>query len=213
MAKTSGRAAERDVAKTSTARDTIGREKVESVALELFLQRGYSGTSMKALATELGISAPALYWYFPSKEDLYVAVMEGAMTDFLSHVRRARTDSDPLVQLGQTVRAHVTWQLQRSDAARVFDVAMSLRGNAQVIPSERLDPLVELGDQYVREIRELLKAGNAHGLMTVNDIKTTAFAVVTLCEYVHTWFSPAGPLSVEAVANRYEEYVRRLVGA
>src|SRR5262245_9789969 len=96
----------------------VGRERVMQVALQMFLANGYAGTSLKAVADELGVSPPALYWYFPSKEDLYSSVIEQAMQDFLSYVRDAITDSDPVFKLSQLVRAHVTWQLQQSEIAQ-----------------------------------------------------------------------------------------------
>jgi AcrR family transcriptional regulator len=193
-------------------RDVVGRERVMEVALRMFLQRGYPGTSMKALAQELGISAPALYWYFPSKEDLYVSVIDTAMQDFLAHVRQSITETDPVLQLGQMVRAHVTWQLQQSDAARAFDLTMSTSLSYD-IPEDRLAPIVKMEREYVEEFRSVLAAGRKQGAMTIDDVKTTAFAIITLCEYVHTWFNTKGSMTIAAVANRYEGLVRNMVGA
>jgi TetR/AcrR family transcriptional regulator, cholesterol catabolism regulator len=192
-------------------REVVGRERVMEAALRMFLQRGYPGTSMKALAQELGISAPALYWYFPSKEDLYVAVIETAMEDFLTHVRQSITETDPVLKLGQMVRAHVTWQLQQSDAARAFDLTMS--ASLSYVPEERLAPIVKMEKEYAEEFRAVLEEGRKAKSMTIDDVKTTAFAIITLCEYVHTWFNPEGAMTVAAVANRYEGLVRNMVGA
>lgn len=199
-------------AKRGEARDVVGRERVMEAALRMFLQRGYPGTSMKALAQELGISAPALYWYFASKEDLYISVIDTAMQDFVTHVRRSITETDPVLKLGQMVRAHVTWQLQQSDAARAFDLTMSARSMAYDIPPDRLAPIVQLEREYVQEFRAVLEEGREQGSMVIDDVKTTAFAIITLCEYVHTWFNPQGDLTVAGVANRYEGLVRNLVG-
>lgn len=194
-------------------REVVGRERVLQVALEMFLTRGYGGTSMKALAQELGISAPALYWYFPSKEDLFLSVMESSMADFVKTVLQSTTESDPVLRLGQMVRAHVTWQLQQSDAARAFDLTMNIKGLANDIPLDRLEPIVEMERQYVTEFRKVLEDGVGEGKMLIDDIRTTAFAIITLCEFAHTWFDPSGPMSVQAVANRYEGLVRNMVGA
>lgn len=194
-------------------REVVGQERVMQAALRMFLRRGYPGTSMKALAQELGISAPALYWYFPSKEDLYVAVIDTAMQDFLDHVRNSITESDPVLKLGQMVRAHVSWQLQQTDAARAFDLTMSIRSLAHDIPHDRLAPVVKMEREYAREFRDVLEEGQRQGSMVVDDVKTTAFAIITLCEYVHTWYNPNGDMTVAAIANRYEGLVRSMVGA
>lgn len=193
--------------------DTIGRDRVMAVALQKFLQHGYAGTSMKALAQELGVSAPALYWYFPSKDDLYVSVLDAAMRDFLAHVRESITEQEPVLKLGQIVRAHVTWQLQKLGAARAFDLTMTYKGETHEISSERLAPVFELQHEFVREVREVLQAGKDRGVMRVDDVTTTSFAIITLCDYVFTWFDPQGDMSVAAVANRYEGLVRNMVSA
>lgn len=196
-----------------TGRDTVGRERVMQVALQLFLANGYAGTSLKAVADELGISPPALYWYFPSKEDLYGSVIEQAMIDFLTYVRESITDDDPVFKLSQLVRAHVTWQLQQSEVAQAFDLTMSLKGRATDMPESRLAPIRKLELDYVEQVRSILREGVEEGVFAVDDYVTTAFAIITMCEYVTTWYNPSGPLSVAAVANRYEGLVRRMVGA
>lgn len=191
----------------------IGRERVMQVALQMFLANGYAGTSLKSVADELGVSPPALYWYFPSKEDLYSSVIEQAMQEFLNYVRDSITDSDPVFMLSQLVRAHVTWQLQQSEVAQAFDLTMTVKGRATEIPESRLAPIRKLEHEYVEQVRSILRAGVDHGVFAVDDYVTTAFAIITMCEYVNTWYNANGPLSVAAVANRYEGLARKMVGA
>lgn len=192
--------------------DAGGRSRVMKVALQMFLQKGYSGTSMKSLAQELGVSAPALYWYFPSKDDLYISVFDAAMKAFLEYVRESITEEDPILKLGQIVRAHVSWQLRQLGASRAFDMTMSYKGEAHNLPADRLEPVFEMQREYVRFVQQVIQAGKDLGVMRVDDVPTTTFAVITLCDYVFTWFNPDGPSSIAAVANRYERLVKNMVG-
>lgn len=191
----------------------VGRERVMQVALQMFLANGYAGTSLKAVADELGVSPPALYWYFPSKEDLYSSVIEQSMHDFLNYVRDAITDTDPVFKLSQLVRAHVTWQLQQSEIAQAFDLTMTMKGRAAEIPESRLATIRQLEHDYVDQVRAVLREGVEQGVFAIDDYVTTGFAITTMCEYVNTWYNANGPLPVAAVANRYESLVRRMVGA
>ena len=52
------------------------REEVLETALTLVSEHGVAGASLRKLATELGISQPSLYHYFPSKDALVSAVVE-----------------------------------------------------------------------------------------------------------------------------------------
>lgn len=52
------------------------------VALKLFADKGYEATSMREIAEHLGISKPALYYHFDSKED----IVRGILGDMVSQV-------------------------------------------------------------------------------------------------------------------------------
>ncbi len=52
------------------------RERVLQVAQALFAERGYRGTSLRDIAKRIGIKAPSLLHHFPSKEQLYLAVLD-----------------------------------------------------------------------------------------------------------------------------------------
>jgi len=50
------------------------RKKIVESAYSLFLDKGYHATTMSSIADSLGVTKPALYQYFPGKEELYAAV-------------------------------------------------------------------------------------------------------------------------------------------
>src|SRR3954447_3555912 len=74
-----------------TRRQISREDKVEEI-LELaqtrLLEGGYEGLSVAALARELGLAQNALYWYFPSKDDLFVAVLRRMLADLAARKPR-----------------------------------------------------------------------------------------------------------------------------
>ena len=44
------------------------RERIKQVALELFTEQGYEGTSLREIAERLGVTKAALYYHFKSKD-------------------------------------------------------------------------------------------------------------------------------------------------
>jgi AcrR family transcriptional regulator len=55
------------------------KQKVLDVAAKLFTERGFEGTSMRLIAEKVGISKPAIYYYFPDKKALFEALLRSAM--------------------------------------------------------------------------------------------------------------------------------------
>lgn len=51
------------------------RERIRLVALELFTERGYDGTSLREIAEQLGVTKAALYYHFKSKEAILLSLM------------------------------------------------------------------------------------------------------------------------------------------
>ncbi len=58
------------------------RERLLGAALELFTQRGYAATSVREVCLAAGVTKPVLYYYFKSKEGIYLQLMEEAYSRF-----------------------------------------------------------------------------------------------------------------------------------
>jgi AcrR family transcriptional regulator len=90
------------------------RDRILDVALDLFTDQGFDGTSMREIAERLHMSKPAIYYHFASKEDILVAL----------HMRLHEFGKAALERLtGQTV----TLQLWGSLLNEVLDQMLTQR--------------------------------------------------------------------------------------
>lgn len=64
------------------ARKADRRRAILEVAERSFLERGFADTSMSTIAAELGGSKTTLWSYFPSKDELFAAVLDTKITHF-----------------------------------------------------------------------------------------------------------------------------------
>ncbi len=65
----------------------IKKEKILESAYNRFLHYGYSKTTMNEIAGDVSMSKALLYYYFPDKSQLYVAVMQKLADDYLKDLR------------------------------------------------------------------------------------------------------------------------------
>jgi AcrR family transcriptional regulator len=69
------------------------REAIIEAAAEVFLEAGFEGASMSQIAARVGGSKRTLYGYFPSKEELFVAVAHSVAERFFQPVLTALTET------------------------------------------------------------------------------------------------------------------------
>ncbi len=67
-------------------------------AEQLFTATGYVGTTMTAIAAKAGVAPNAVYWYFPSKDHLLVAVLDRKLEQAI-----ADAGFEPPGDLGETI--------------------------------------------------------------------------------------------------------------
>lgn len=82
----------------------LKRKQILDAAEKLLLRNGYEATAMAEVARRAGVANNAVYWYFPSKDDLLAAVLqrrlEGALEN-LSALRTLTPDEQALAMLTQ----------------------------------------------------------------------------------------------------------------
>ena len=74
-------------------------DELLTAATELFLRHGYAGTTMADISAAAGVAPANVYWYFPSKDDIFAAIMDRMLrreTRALDHELR---DMEPLSAL------------------------------------------------------------------------------------------------------------------
>jgi AcrR family transcriptional regulator len=74
----------------------IKREKILDAAYNRFLHYGYSKTTMNEIASDISLSKALLYYYFPDKSQLYIAVMRKLATDYIETLNQRLEQFDSL---------------------------------------------------------------------------------------------------------------------
>lgn len=187
------------------------RERILGAAGRLFGERGYVGTSMRDIAKEVGISGPALYWHFQSKEDIFFSFLDSVLREFVKSVEAAVTGRSPDQRMRQFVKAHVRTQLEQLDRTGAY---AKLYGNAQLrnsLPAHLNAELENLERGYLEMCKDILREGSELGQFEFRELTPTAFAIINLCEYVITWFRPGGRLGVEEISDIYADLVLRML--
>jgi len=158
------------------------REEILSAACKLLVTGGLDGLSMRKLATQLGVTAPALYRHYESKETVLVAVVGEAFKVFAQYLHRALEGRTPRERFGLTGRSYLAFALEHPQYYALLHATHEIMGH-DALPHDATDHASTVGQFMVDRVREgmecgMLKKGppetiartmwaHAHGLVSI----------------------------------------------
>jgi len=143
--------------------------RILDTAEELLLRDGYDATTMAAIARAAGVASNAVYWYFPSKDDLLAAVLE-------RRLEQAATRAD--VESDQPLLARATSALAELDAVSTLTSTVHERA--------KHSPAVASVHQAFHDIlSERATDGLKSAGMPDGDAQMAAAAVIAVIEGLH----------------------------
>ena len=177
------------------------KAQIDRTATALFRARGFAATSMRELATELGLEAGSLYSHIKSKEEILHRVCFGLAEDFFTDFAVATVDASTPVaeQLRQAIEGHVRVLTRDSAASAVF--LHEWRHLSEPAHTEFL----ALRDRYELGFRTLIVRGLAAGELHAPDAAFAALTLLASLNWLPAWYRPDGKLSPDEIAHRLAE--------
>ena len=175
------------------------RERILQAATRLFAERGYAGTSVQAVAREVGIRAPSLHYHFASKEELRDAVLEQLLSgwkDIVPRVLMAATSGPSRFDgvLGEVIRF---FSEDPSRARLLNRECLDRPWAVRALIEEHLAPWMSLLTEYLQRARS---EGRAHA-----DLDPKAYVTeVVLLAVAHFALAPV-TLAVGNATDNTEE--------
>jgi len=171
------------------------KEQIEQTATALFRKRGFSATSMRDLANELGIEAASIYSHIKSKEEILQRVCFRMANEFFDAIELADVrDASASERLQAAITAHVQVLTRNTEAAAVF--LYEWRHLSEPHHAEFL----ALRNRYEEHFREIIRNGIKAGEFIVPDEKFAVLTILSALNWIHTWYKPEGKMNAEEIA-------------
>ena len=160
----------------------LQKARMLKAAARCFNQKGYSGTSLRDVAAELGLTDAALYYYVKNKEELV----------YLCYVRAADLGREALEKAeyeGQTgmqqillyFGSHIEMMVGERGPIAIMSEIPSLK------PDHR-DEVLELSRRHSANFEALLERGIADGSVAACNVRMTGNAIMGSLNWVPKWF-------------------------
>jgi len=182
-------------------------ELVLARAVALFSTAGFEGTSMRQIASAVGIQPASLYNHYSSKEEILWAIVQRSLDTILTGQERAlASEASTVERLRAFVRMHIRFHAEENASARVVN------SNLSSLSKRHYALTVKKRAIYEHRFRELLRSGVTEGLFAITNPKITSYAILEMGMGVATWFSDEGELDVDDLLSLYEELALRMAG-
>jgi AcrR family transcriptional regulator len=140
------------------------------------LEEGYAGATSRRVAAKAGVKPALVHYYFPSMDDLFLAVLRHGAEINLAKQSQALTDAQPL---------HALWRLNSTHGAALFMEFMALANHRKAIRSEIASYAERFAEVEESAVRLAMRA---HGVDTrafppvVMSMIVTSLARIVLLE-------------------------------
>jgi len=183
------------------------RETILAAAVELYLKGGLDGFSMRKLAREVGVTAPALYRHYEGKEHVLADVMREAHRAFMANMYRALEAPTPLDRFFAVGEGYLDFALKN---ARWYGMMFS--GPGQIGMDELPEDIEAMGcaihQFWIDRVRECMDAGilkESDPVQTSLTMWAHAHGLVQLYHQGHF------PIEEEAFRGLFEESGARMM--
>ena len=126
-------------------------------ALEVFAQHGFRGATLDQIAQQASLSKPNLLYYFPSKDAIHAALLEGLLDAWLAPLRDLDPDGEPIEEILGYVRRKLDMAQDLPRESRLF--ANEIVQGAPHILKTIEGPLKALVDEKAALIHGWAEAG------------------------------------------------------
>ncbi|UJW34741.1 TetR/AcrR family transcriptional regulator [Saccharothrix sp. AJ9571] len=170
-------------------------ESLLTVAVKLFNERGYDGTSMEDLSKKLGITKSAIYHHVPSKEEMLRLAVDRALDGLFAVADEvADADGPAIDRLERLVRGSVEVLVDRLPFVTLL---LRVRGNTKV---ERA--ALARRREFDRIVTDLVKAAEAEGDVRPDvDPAVTSRLLFGMVNSLIEWYRPRGGASAQELAD------------
>lgn len=164
------------------------RRRIMEAAAEILATKGYSGTRLSDIAAVADVQAPAIYYYFSSREELIETVMMEGTGSAIDHVKKIladMADASPTVRLAAAIEAHLRIALELSSFALA-----SIRNSGQLPPEMRHNQL-QAENRYGQIWRGLISAVKDAGLLRpAIDPTAGQMLLIGALNWAPEWWTP-----------------------
>src|SRR5262249_9904484 len=179
--------------------------EIVEAALACFNERGFAATRLEDVAAKAGVTKGTIYLYYPSKEDLFKAVVRGELVPNIERLEAALDEPGSATALLQQLFTIWIQHIVPSPVSIIPKLVSAEASNFPELARFYLETAVHRG---LRLISAVLHRGIANGEFRPVDVEQVVYCVIGPLLFTVLWQHSLGPyddrpLDVQAVCSAH----------
>jgi AcrR family transcriptional regulator len=176
------------------------RDDILDAAAQVIRKKGFHGASMADIAKAVNLQKASLYHHVTSKQEILLDLLDRALqllTERISPI--AASDAPADEKLRQMIKVYLQLLAKNSDLSSVLlfeHRSLDKRSHARHIPHR---------DKFEGLWRDVFNEGVRTGIFSCPDVPMAVRALMGVMNWTLTWYNPAGPKSMEKIADQYAD--------
>ena len=139
------------------------KEKISKGAAALFREQGYQASTLRQIASAIGIKGGSIYYHFDSKQDILFQIMDSTLCELTSIVEEGvRKTKDPLKKLYAAIDIHIRYHVDNLDYTYVADTEI------KSLNEENLSVIIAKRKRYENIFKEIISELTADSISKTN---------------------------------------------
>jgi AcrR family transcriptional regulator len=183
--------------------------EILAAALACFKERGFATTRLEDVAAKAGVTKGTIYLYYPSKEELFKAVVRGELVPNIEHLEAVLDEPGPAAVLLERLVMAWVQHIVPSPISIIPKLVVAEAGN---FPELARFYLATAAHRGLRLIASILQRGMAHGEFRPVDVEHVVYCIIGPLLFTVLWQHSLGlhddrPLDAQAVCRAHLDLI------
>ena len=168
------------------------RAEIIEIAAKLFKIKGFTATTMRDIAEQVGIEAASMYNHIKSKDEILQAICFKISNEYISQLNAIENQSkSPVEKIKELIRLHVRIIITDIDSISVAN------NEWKHLSEEALTAFKDARRDYEQRFATIIEAGIAAGELQPINISVALFTILSAVRWVELWYKNDREISPE----------------
>ncbi|HET7742970.1 MAG TPA: TetR/AcrR family transcriptional regulator [Mycobacterium sp.] len=185
------------------------RALILAKAAEVFSIRGFNGTSITDIANHLGISQSNIYYYFATKEEIFLELVRQSTEFNVNGAEAVAAKQDPAIdRISEVVELLATSYQRQYPFLNIY-----VQEDARWLSSsgtELQQVFLDSARRFENAVRAIVEDGIRNGEFKSDmDSRMVTYAILGAVNWMHRWYRPGGELTGAEIGKAMSDILLR----